>query len=373
MEQPFSTEVMCPIKPAPPGWERLRAEHKPTVARLFRYLTQLPDFLDCLHIVFPGDKSIGVFVFPEENYEMTAEHMRQLYNHPDLAGDILQIEFNTSCRAVVRPEVCGAMVVYLRTAQYNNAHPGSVARAPGQSTFATTSTKSSSAETTELVNAGGRLLVRRDLPGVTKADRVRLNEMGNQLLLLQGLQFQPSTQSILRLTDGRYQIRTIGFVRPITLDQLEMAESLPHVQRIHVNFHMESGRDHGALIATCQLPRTKRTQGAAELDNSSVSFVGRWGRPESLGASADPDFSTPDDDDNDDDDDSDDNQSMKHAAKRRASSPTSMPMTMPVDADEEAIERMIMSAAAAHSDQAAPPTTQPSGWGLRWLASMIKR
>jgi len=368
MEQPFSTEVMCPIKPAPPGWERLRAEHKPTVARLFRYLTQLPDFLDCLHIVFPGDKSIGVFVFPEENYEMTAEHMRQLYNHPDLAGDILQIEFNTSCRAVVRPEVCGAMVVYLRTAQYNNAHPGSVARAPGQSAL-TTSTKSSvNAETTELVNAGGRLLVRRDLPGVSKADRIRLNEMGNQLLLLQGLQFQPSTQSILRLTDGRYQIRTIGFVRPITLDQLEMAESLPHVQRIHINFHMESGRDHGALIATCQLPRTKRTQGAAELDNSSVSFVGRWGRPESLGASAD--FNADFADADDDDDDSDDDQSMKHAAKRRANSPA---MTIPADADEEAIERMIMAAAAAHSDQAAPPTTQSSGWGLRWLASMIKR
>ena len=61
---------------------------------------------------------------------------------------------------------------------------------------------------------------------------------------------------------------------------------------------------------------------------------------------------------------------MKHAAKRRANSPA---MTIPADADEEAIERMIMAAAAAHSDQAAPPTTQSSGWGLRWLASMIKR
>jgi len=321
MDQQYNTEVVCPLSPPSPGWDSLKSGEKPVVARLIRYFTQIPNFISGAHITLPSDKSICVALFPLENYEVTAQFVRQILVHTDLSADILNVECDTQCRALLNPDVVGAIMVYLRTAQYNNAHPGTSRRYADPSTTAASGSMFNLAAAPFSVSGGVELQMdtprsmrlRRSLPGVVKDERHKLDDLGNQLLLLQGAQFQPATQSVLRLSDCRYELRTFGFVRPLTVEQLETAASMPFVQRSYLNFHMSCGRECGALVVVCQLPRAKRTQGAAELNNESADRIASIPNFD-VGADADADA----DSDSKSDADSDDDLSMRHRHKRTA-------------------------------------------------------
>jgi len=248
-QQPYSVEVACPIGPAPmDGWDRLTPEQKHVTAKLLRHVASIPGFLGGAQVSLEEDRSVCVALFLLEDNYVTAELLGSLAAHQSYAQHVMHIQCDMGCRPVLNPHQTGAIMVYLRTSQYINSHPGR----------STTPTQLAPPPVLRRYDPG--LPPMRAMPGVPTDHEAQVARLADELLLLQGQDFQPEQQAVLCTGPGEYEVRTFGFARPITIAHLEQAARLPYVRRAHVSFYLHTTdalpNQEGCLVARCSLPHS---------------------------------------------------------------------------------------------------------------------
>jgi len=252
----YAVDVACPVAPPPSGWDELTNEQRHLAAKVLRHAASVPGFLGGAQVSIEEDSSMCMALFLLEDNCVTVELLRALATHQAFSAHVLTVECDMTRRPVLNPHQMGAIMLYLRTTQYNNAHPG---RAPGPSLPAATT----AVEPLLVVDTtADQEPVVRALPDVPRAHVTQINALADSVLLLQGADFQPQRQSILCTEPNEYELRTFGFARPITISQLDRAARMPAVKRAHVSFYLRNNDEplnpEGCLIVLFSLPPPPR-------------------------------------------------------------------------------------------------------------------
>ena len=227
------------------GWkEHVRAGDSNIMMRILAFFTVR---INCQRCEFfsVDTLALGLNVFVYFDTNITADYMMDIRQDPDLKPHILDMVCDLSKQSKGTPRVTGALVLYLRTSEYTNAHPIS------ENDGATDDDSQDATAASTAYDGIAQASQIEFFADMGPVHRALAADIAAQLQFLQGPYSAPVTQDLIRKESCGYEFRTFGFQAPITIAQLRRAERIDGVTQVYVNFAIAEGQSSGALIVRC--------------------------------------------------------------------------------------------------------------------------